>query len=95
MCPTALGQPHFLIEGTVAPSHQCDLVGEVFYRNIEVGTELSRAQVSKLQKRHFVEVMRQVGPLWVVKDAVVPAPGPTALGHNSQYTELTGHLGRE
>lgn len=51
MCPTALGQPHFLIEGTVAPSHQCDLVGEVFYRNIEVGTELSRAQVSKLQKR--------------------------------------------
>lgn len=49
--PTALGQPHFLIEGTVAPGHHCDLVGEVFYRNVNGGTELRRAQVSKLQER--------------------------------------------
>jgi hypothetical protein len=49
--PTALGQPHFLIEGTVAPGHQCDLVGEVFCRDVKVGTELGGAQVSKLQER--------------------------------------------
>lgn len=40
MCPTALSQPHFLVEGTVAPGHQRNLVGEVFHRKVKVGAQL-------------------------------------------------------
>lgn len=48
--------------------------------------------VAQCDTHHFVEVMRQVGPLRVVEDAVVSAPGPTGLGHHAQHAELAGHL---
>lgn len=42
----------------------------------------------------FAEVMRQVGPLRVVEDAVVFAFGATGLRHHMHHAILTGHLDR-
>lgn len=42
----------------------------------------------------FAEVMWQVGPLWVVEDAVVFAFGATGLRYHMDHAILTGHLDR-
>lgn len=42
----------------------------------------------------FAEVLRQVGPLWVVEDAVVSAFGATGLRYHVHHAILTGHLDR-
>lgn len=51
-----------------------------------------QAHAAQRTTHHFAEVTRQVGPLRVVEDAIVPAPDATALGDHAQQAELTGHL---
>lgn len=59
------------------------------------GRKQATGSVVSCDTHHFAEVTWQVGPLWVVEDTVVPAPGPTGVGHHSQYAKLTGRLERQ
>lgn len=43
----------------------------------------------------FAEVVWQVGPLWVVEDAVVFASGAPCLGDHVHHAVLTGYLERQ
>ena len=48
--PTALGQPHFLVEGAVSPRHQRDLVAEAFGREVRRRAEHRGRPVPQLQE---------------------------------------------
>lgn len=49
--PTALGQPHFLVEGAVPPCHQRDLVAEAFWGEVGGRAEHGAGPVPHLQER--------------------------------------------
>lgn len=49
--PAALGQPHFLVEGAVAPCHQRDLVAEALGGEVGRGAEHRGRPVPQLQER--------------------------------------------
>lgn len=48
--PTALGQPHFLVEGAVSPRHQRDLVAEAFGWEVRRRAEHRGRPVPQLQE---------------------------------------------